>query len=412
MSKIPASKFISSANLFNVNYSDGAPNSTPAKPRLYYLDWLRVVSIGILMLYHAAKIFTGWKYHVQNDTSSETFMLPMQFVNPWRMPLLFFVSGIGIWFALGKRHGRAFLLEKLKRLFIPFVFGVFVLVPPIFYFRKLNRTRLDISYLQFYSDYFALSRLTHWGHVWFLVYLFIFVLIGTPVFLYFRTDKGKRIIQYVAEYFAKNKFNLILLIIPLFVIEWLLSGFWTGSRRLYNDVYHVTFYFVFFLYGYFIAAAGSFWAMFERNRRIFLFTGIICFTVLYAGWQAEGITDQERPHSDLIILDLVWCLNILSWIMCLLGYARRYLNFYNPLLRYSNRATLPCYILHYPLLIAIAYYTVKLNTGIFEKYIIIVIGTFGVTLLLYELIIKRIKSLWVLFGIAENLNKTHKKQSG
>lgn len=366
--------------------------------RLYFLDWLRIIAYLILVLYHAALIFSGWKYYVQNSMFSDAFRLPMQFVNPWRMPLLFFVSGVGVSFTLGLRSIKVFFIERVLRLIVPFGFGITVLVPPVYFFQT-QYSALEISYFQFFSDYFSTNWLMKWSHLWFIAYLVVFILTAMPLLVFLRSPKGKLATQRIASFLSNNGFRLLWLVIPLFLIEYFFSDMWSGKRRIFNDMYHALFYFTIFLYGYFVGSVNILWKTFERERRAYLFLGLICFAIFYTTWVLNGDAAKERPHSNNLIIDLIWCLNILSWIVCSLGYARRYLNFDNPVLKYCNQAALPLYLLHHPILIALGYYTVKLDIGITEKFLIVSAGTFLMTVFLYEYIIKRSKLLRILFGI-------------
>ena len=66
----------------------------------YDLDWLRVIAFGLLMLFHTGMLFSTWDWHVKNLETSDAFDLVMRFLHQWRMPLLFFISGSAVWFAM------------------------------------------------------------------------------------------------------------------------------------------------------------------------------------------------------------------------------------------------------------------------------------------------------------------------
>jgi hypothetical protein len=99
------------------------------KVRLYFLDWLRVLAFGLLVFYHSGLIFVDWGFHIRNNSVTDILKPPLLFLNQWRLPLLFFVSGAGTFFALGKRTGSVFVKERFVRLFIPLVFGILIIIP-------------------------------------------------------------------------------------------------------------------------------------------------------------------------------------------------------------------------------------------------------------------------------------------
>ena len=70
--------------------------------RRYDLDWLRVIAFALLMLFHTGMMFSVWDWHVKNLETSESLSLIMGFLHSWRMPLLFFISGSAIWFAMDR----------------------------------------------------------------------------------------------------------------------------------------------------------------------------------------------------------------------------------------------------------------------------------------------------------------------
>jgi hypothetical protein len=365
------------------------------KTRLYFLDWARVLAFSLLVFYHTGLIFVDWGFHIQNDQFSEWLKLPMLFLNQWRIPLLFFVSGAGIYFALGARTAWVFTKERFLRIFIPLVFGMFVVIPPQVYFEWLHHETFTGSYLDFYPLYF--SNIT-WNHLWFLTYLFVFSLLALPLFLYLRTERGTAIVKSISSFLLKGQ-SLIVFFIPLFIIEITLRDQWPDNRNLVTDWYNFAFYFLLLIYGYFFASAKRFWITLEKSRRFYLALGLFSFSMIYFGWHQSGTNFLEVSVAGHYIFDLFKCLNILCWILCLLGYSKRYLSHDNGNLQYASKAVYPFYILHQTVLIGLGFYVIKTGWSIFTKYMIIVAGTFIFTMLLYELIIRRIKSIGVFFGV-------------
>ena len=104
--------------------------SIDQKERQYYIDWLRILLILSVFLFHVGMVFNSWHWHVKNDTTyNGALRYVMTFLHYWRMPLLFLISGAGTFYALGKRSTGQYLGERFKRLIIPLLAGVFILVP-------------------------------------------------------------------------------------------------------------------------------------------------------------------------------------------------------------------------------------------------------------------------------------------
>ena len=71
--------------------------------RRYDIDWLRVIAIGLLLIYHIAIVFQPWAMFIgfiKSEESVESLWTPMTMLNIWRIPLLFYVSGMGLYFAI------------------------------------------------------------------------------------------------------------------------------------------------------------------------------------------------------------------------------------------------------------------------------------------------------------------------
>ena len=71
--------------------------------RLYQLDWLRVIAIGLLIFYHTAMVYVpDWEFHFKNETTATSLQHFMLLLSPWRMGLLWFISGVALRFYVAK----------------------------------------------------------------------------------------------------------------------------------------------------------------------------------------------------------------------------------------------------------------------------------------------------------------------
>jgi hypothetical protein len=365
--------------------------------RLYFLDWLRVIAFALLVFYHTGLIFVTWGFHISNDSFSEDLKLPMLFVNQWRLPLLFFISGAGIYFALGKRTVSMFARERFTRIFIPLVFGVFIIIPPQLFFEWKQAEVFKGSYWEFYPLFF--QHIT-WNHLWFLVYLFVFTFLALPLFIFLRTPAGTYLAKMLATLLSRKN-CLLLIVLPLFVVEITLRPRWPDNRNLVTDWYNFSFYFLTMIYGYFFGSSHILWEHLEKTRRINLAIGALTFGLIYFGWHQPGLNFLETFSAGKFIFDFAKCLNILAWIFCFAGYARRYLNSNSSALAYTNKAVYPFFILHQTVLIFIGFFIVEFDWSIYAKFSGIVLGTFLVTLLIYEFVLRRIRGIGVFFGISQ-----------
>ncbi len=367
--------------------------------RRYELDWLRVIAFGLLIFYHTGMIFVSWDFHIKNYETSLTMEIFMTLVNRWRLPLLFLVSGAGSYFALGKRTMNAFALERTKRLLIPLIFGMLVIVPPQIYFEHLQKGSHQ-TFLDFYSSVFnfvpyPVGSLS-WHHMWFIAYLFVFSLICIPVFRFLRSDKGAQWLDSLEVKLSGAK--VFLLLLPAYLLNLLLDPFFPTTHDLLHDWANFTVSLYIFIIGYILASREKIMDSVCEQRRIALIGGILFTSIHFILWFANIYATIPNPHLNAIIQITANFFMGSFMLLAVLGYARKFLTMPSKFLSYANRAVYPFYILHQTVIICVGYYIIKQEWGVWPKFFFISEATFVITLVLYE-IIKRVAVLRLLFGV-------------
>lgn len=342
--------------------------------RRYDIDWLRVIAIGLLMVYHVAIVFQPWGLmigFITNQQPWEALWRPMTMLNVWRIPLLFFISGIGVYFSFQNRTWQQLLKERATRIFIPFLFGIVVIIPLYVYILQ--------HYYQWTPKYTPSS-----GHLWFLGNIFSYTVLALPVLSYLKKQEN-RLITIRIKKLMSSPWGL-LLVISCFVVEVLLVK--PFQFELYATTWHGFFLgLLAFLWGYCFALAGkSFWSMVAKYRWLLLMVAI-----LFCALRLMQI--ELLPQN--IHLPIESCL----WIFSFFGLGYTYLNKTNKVLPYLSRAAYPVYIMHMIFIGLFSTLILPLSITVQFKFVIILLGTVAGSLFVYELIIKRIKYLRFLFGI-------------
>ncbi|MEP4534112.1 MAG: acyltransferase [Cyclobacteriaceae bacterium] len=344
-----------------------------AHNRRYDIDWLRVIAIGLLLIYHVAIGFQPWGVFIgfiQSSSPLESIWVPMSMLNVWRIPLLFFVSGMGVYFAIQNRSWKHLLIERSKRILVPFLFGMVAIVP------------LHILLWQhFYQQ--DLTYNAHPGHLWFLGNICVYVVIFTPLFFYLKIHQDR--IKPMVEMLFKTPLGLLLLMVP-FVIEvelvapenfelyaQTMHGFWIGM--------------IAFVTGFFCVYAGeAFWKLTTTWRWPLL----ILAAILYA----SRIVFFELKSPDYLM-----AVESCVWVFTVFGFARKHLNRNSKTLQYLSQAAYPVYIVHmvFIYLGSVLLFESALPVGV--QLIALTLFTFAGSMGTYELLIRRFRLLRPLFGL-------------
>jgi surface polysaccharide O-acyltransferase-like enzyme len=368
-------------------------------PREYGLDWLRVFAFAVLILYHTGMVFVSWEFHIKNGETSKALEWAMLLANRWRLPLLFLISGAAVFFSLRRRSYGQFVKERLRRLLIPVVFGMFVIVPPQIYFERLHQGA-TYSYAEWYPTVFEFQSYPQgslsWHHLWFVVYILFYSLLGIPFFRWVKGEHGQRAISAMAQAFERRPWTLYLMNVPNLVAGFALGPYWPTTHNLVADWANFTGCFLTFLWGVTIASNRRLLDLATERRREFLIAGLTIaaafFTIRATGW--AGLSGVPR----MVVAELLSAYFRMTWILFLLGYARHWFREGGPKLRYANQAVYPFYIAHQTITIAVGYYVIQQPWGVWPKFGVVALATFAGSWLCFE-IVRRTALTRLLFGL-------------
>ena len=228
-----------------------APKPIVMPERNIALDWLRVIAFGLLILFHTGMLYSAnWGFHIKSQYQSSALESLMLLIEPWRMGLLWIVSGVATRFLLNKDSIFHFLTQRTNRLLLPLLFGILVAVPPQLFYEMGFNGDINVSYIDFYLAFldidhpmFANYQAGIWPHIdvnhlWYLRELWLFTLgivILSPLL-------NHRITQTIVTKLLEQRSEVafILLYMPFLLAEIL-------------DTTRETRGFIFLLYGYLIA---------------------------------------------------------------------------------------------------------------------------------------------------------------
>jgi peptidoglycan/LPS O-acetylase OafA/YrhL len=141
-----------------------------------------------------------------------------------------------------------------------------------------------------------------------------------------------------------------------------------------------------------------FWEAIQKRFLIFLLLGaVLAPTEIFMYFKLPAFSTPAHTLNYFIYSSIL-CFNIWFWVLALVGLSRRYLSFSNSFLHYFNKASYPIFIIHLVVMIVLGYFVAKWRTGIVAEFVILIVLTFFITIVCYELF-KRTKITRFLFGI-------------
>ncbi|SDD89220.1 Acyltransferase family protein [Kordiimonas lacus] len=366
--------------------------------RRYDLDWLRVVAFGLLIFYHVGMYYVTWGWHVKSPYESDFLEPAMMLLNPWRLSLLFLISGVAVRFAADKAAAGYFAWARVKRLTVPFFFGAFVIVAPQTYFELLRAGAIEPGYWAFYKDYMDLDQRWEvftptYNHLWYVLYVLIYTLLILPVLPLVRRFRAGATLKNLLQ-------TPLVLVVPalLFVLYRFSSDIaWPETHDIRGDWGAHIRYFSYFTVGVLIAKSDAFWAGIARQWKLSLGLVVaagITLTITWANWTEMEVDGPLMQAARTLRIFYIW------WVICaLFGAAQQFLNRPSSALSYLTEAVFPYYILHQTVIIMIGVAVAPYLIGAVPEFLVVTIGTVAACVLLHEYVIRRIGFLRPLFGL-------------
>ena len=381
--------------------------------RRFDLDWVRILAFMLLILYHVGMYYVTWEWHVKSPHASSAIEPLMQLSSPWRLSLLFLVSGVATAYLLARQGAVSFLRGRSTRLLIPLVFGMAVIVPPQSYLEVVEKLSYPGSYAEFWRLYATgfhgfcsdgkCLLLPTWNHLWFVAYLWVYT-----VTLYATARLMPALVPWLRRLAERRLAGLGILLWPLVylcTIRVVLAPHFPANHALVGDWYNHALYFGVFLLGFALAGTRSAWPGLERIRWQSLGFAIVCWALIsgYFGYYADDAA--QPPEALMNTMRIVYGAEQWLAIAAILGFARRHLCIDSPARRYLTTAIFPVYILHQTVIVVTAHALKPASLYPPVEALLLVLVTVSVCLLIYE-VVRRIPLLRPLFGLARATGST------
>lgn len=372
-----------------------------SQQRHYGLDWLRIGAFGLLIVYHVAMVFSTWDWVVKSPVTYPELTAPMALLTPWRLPLLFAVSGYASRKLLAKSGDvAAFTKSRNRRLLIPWAFAMVVLIPPEMWIRVRELGYPGSLPHYWLTDYWSLRPVyghafPSWEHLWFVVYLWAYTiaLAGLLIMPGWSPERLTR----AGDWLGRGTRLLWMPIAALVLLKLSVMFVFPEKQGLFTDWNAHLAYFPIFAFGFALGGESELWPSIARLQwpaaAIALAAGAVVVAIerYYEGHLVP-------PHAIMAIdraarLAMAW-----SMMLVLFHLATRFLNRDHPWRATLSEAVFPLYLAHHPAIILIAWFTLPWHLNPFAEFALILSGTFSFAIAFY-LIGREVDWLRPLIGL-------------
>jgi peptidoglycan/LPS O-acetylase OafA/YrhL len=367
--------------------------------RLHQLDWLRVIAVGLLMLFHIGMVYVpDWSFHFKHEASSERLKNLLLFISPWRMGLLWFISGVALRFMWNKHRDWQLILTRSIQLLLPLLIGILLVIPPQLYIEMTQAGKMPLDFgpfllalyfdSQHYFDDYQSGVWPHFdvNHIWFLRSLWQFsvmILLTAPLL----TSKlGLKVTHFLSRHL---KIQLGISILSVTLIETLLEG--EQIREIYG--------LYFLLFGFMLGSHPLFWQQLKKSWTPMLLFALISLILLQGAFEFIWQSDSLQNNTSAVAIGLlIYTLAKTLPVFAVVAIASRFLSEKSAIISQLNPWVFPIYILHQTIIIVVAYSLVRYQLPMILEGIVVTILTFslsGVAIVL----LKQFTLLQAMFGV-------------
>ncbi len=385
-----------------------SPQAADASNRRFFLDWLRIIAFFVLIVYHTGMYYVTWDYHIKSPFASDTVEPLMLLSSPWRLALLFMISGVASRFMLQKLTAGKFMRQRSFRLLLPLVFGMLVIVPPQAYLEGVHKFGYSGSYVDFMALYLKAFRgfckadacltLPTWNHLWFVAYLWVYTML-LGLLIWAMGSRFEAFSLRCGQIFVGWKI-IVLPILALVTARLGLFGSFPSTHNLTWDWYNHAHYLPLFLLGALVAMQRPFWQQLDTWRWPVLGAALTCWAALTVYYHlpdnffAPVQVNLWRDVQRVVFAACQWLA-----ICAAFGFAHHHLEFDSARRRYLAQAVFPVYIFHQTILIILAHTLQPARIPPLQEGIVLIVMTLTLSLAGAEAV-RRMAWLRPLFGLA------------
>ena len=368
------------------------------------LDWIRILAFGVLIAFHVGMYYVTWGWHVKSPYASHALEPLMLLSAPWRLSLLFFVSGCATAF-LHAKSATGFVRSRTQRLLIPLAVGMWVIVPPQSWAEVTEAVGYNGGYLHFmrlYAEGYGAFcredclRLPTWNHLWFVAYLWCYTMAAALAWWAIPQARIDRWGAAIAQR-LRGPWLVALPVAWLAAIRIALVARFPDTHALVDDWFEHATYFSVFALGLLLARETAVWEEIRRQRWTALalaLAGYGAVTAYFSHFAAVAPPEWLRQVQRVF-----YALDQWATIVAALGFARQWNPADSRVRRYLTEAIFPFYIVHQTAIVLLAHFMKPLALRPPVEGPLLIAATVAACFASFEAV-RRVGWLRPLFGLA------------
>jgi glucan biosynthesis protein C len=369
--------------------------------RYYGLDALRGVMMMLGIVIHAAMFYTVMTSEVVPLKDRQTwavFDVVVGLIHAFRMPSFFLLAGFFAALLVEKYGFRGALTNRLKRVLLPLLIGLFTVLPITGWFllsfkfsvdhdTKLLLTSLE-GHRQWAQDFERQLGGPSPGHLWFLYYLMMFYLL-TPL-----CEAGLRSCER-RGWAARLQRVTASRWLPVVLGAWTALTLWPHKGGLVVGFQHFTphlpslvYYGSFFFVGYSFHRYRAFLVTSERHLGGYALVSALLFVVSLA---PAAVDYQEGGRTAWLHWVTISLHGVLTWVLvyAFVGLFQRYLDHDSPWVAYISQSSYWVYLVHLPVVSIAAWYLLDSELPAMIKFLLVGSFTTVVAFSSYHYLVRR-----------------------
>ena len=373
--------------------------------RIHYLDWLKVLIVYGILLFHVSLVFTTATWLVSNQQRSTVLSAFAGFCFPWGIPAMFLIAGADSYFGSRSTTPGQFAWKRALRLLLPMLAGLVILSPYQRFVTSHNPPPALSTFPDYYVSFFQTFRYEanpewisrYWLHLWFLGYLFAISVVCLPLLRWLRSPGGTNFVADLVR-LASYRGGLFVMALPLFLAQLVLRPVFPAYQD-WADI--ATYLFVFGAGAIFFSDRG-FEAAIVRDIRSILVVGclaVVGLTVVFSYINYNMAAISKLTFPEQVAFSLFWTLDVWMGNLAVLYVGIRWLTRPNRFLTYANESVLPFYVIHHPVVLTLASFIVTWNLALWPKFALILVLAYAITLTIYDVGVRRWRLMRTVFGL-------------